>query len=204
MRPATYLFDLLVSTIFTEDYLDEDRDLWALGFSAIWVHGTDLPTLASDFSLDLTTRTPCSLSEILDHHISDGSYWVAEVGSWICVVPGVSDKFMLSLTADGRQALSFSMDIGGHEWLKYARDGRVVVAFEPTSWPDRVFGDDPHALDHMMEGLRFEISGPEVQENPVEPDESISSALALIGRITGTDMAADWIEALHSRIRPTA
>ncbi|MEU6411866.1 hypothetical protein [Microbispora sp. NPDC046933] len=124
--------------------------------------------------------------------------------------------------------------------------------------PYQAFGDDPHALDHMvtppspeedgfslspaevagvgggqaltdapsghaktvsgkrfpcrmnpavpsldlMEGLRFEISGPDVHENPVEPDESISSALALIGRVTGTDMAADWLEAPHSRIRP--
>src|SRR5690606_6025190 len=105
MQSATHLHDLLASTIFSEDF-DEGADLWSLGFSAVWIHGMDVTTLASHFSLDLTTRTPCYLSEILDHHISDGSYWVAEVGSWICVIPGISDEFMLSLTADGRQALS--------------------------------------------------------------------------------------------------
>ncbi|MFF4775806.1 DUF6461 domain-containing protein [Microtetraspora fusca] len=202
MYSATYLHDLLASTIFTED-LDADMDLWTLGFSAIWVHGADIETVASQFSLDLGTRTPCYLSDILDHNIDDGSRWVAEVGSWVGVVPGGSEEFMLSLTVDDRQALSFSIDISGKAWFTYARDGRMVVAFDPMSPDDRV-GDDPHALDHMMEGLRFEISGPEVHENYVETDESISSALALIGRVTETDMAADWFEALHSRARPTS
>ncbi|WP_405143859.1 hypothetical protein OG589_39875 [Sphaerisporangium sp. NBC_01403] len=41
------------------------------------------------------------------------------------------DEFMQSLTADGRQALSPSMDISGNAWFKYARDGRMVVAFDP-------------------------------------------------------------------------
>ncbi|WP_433376944.1 DUF6461 domain-containing protein [Streptosporangium sp. CA-115845] len=202
MRPETYLYDLLVSTVFTEG-LDAEMDLWALGFSALWIHGTDITTLASDFSLDPGTRAPCYLSEILDHNISDGSRWVAEVGGWICVVPGPSDddQFMKSFTVDGRQALSLSMYITGNDWFKYARDGRMVVAFNPT-WPDRAFGDDPRALDRMMEGLRFEVSGPEVHENHVEPPESISSALALIGRVTETNMAADWFEALHSRLSP--
>ncbi|MFC4533480.1 DUF6461 domain-containing protein [Sphaerisporangium dianthi] len=82
-------------------------------------------------------------------------------------------------------------------------DGRVLVAFNPAS-PGRRFGDDPHVLDRMMEGLRFEVVGPEVQEDFVDVDESIGSALALIGRVTGTDMAADWIEVSHSRIRGTS
>ncbi|SDG01241.1 hypothetical protein SAMN05421505_10198 [Sinosporangium album] len=47
----------------------------------------------------------------------------------------------------------------------YARDGRVIVSFNPT-WPDPVFGDAPHAPDHLMDGLRFQISDDEVLENP--------------------------------------
>ncbi|GAA4513727.1 hypothetical protein [Nonomuraea ferruginea] len=35
----------------------------------------------------------------------------------------------------------------------------------------------------------------------MEADESVSSALTLIGRITGTDLATDWFQARHSRIR---
>ncbi|MER5420776.1 DUF6461 domain-containing protein [Streptosporangium roseum] len=197
MQSRTYLYDLLVSTIFTEG-LDE-ADLWMLGFNALWIKGADLDTLAPAFHLDLATRTPCYLSEILDHHLDDGSRWVAEVNGWIGIVPALfdDDASLLSVTQGGRQALSFSMNIHGREYFKYARDGRMIVSFEPN-WPDRRFGDDPHALDHLIEGLRFQIADDDV--DPVEADESISSALALIGRITETDIATDWLQARHSRI----
>ncbi|GGL50131.1 DUF6461 domain-containing protein [Planomonospora parontospora] len=198
MQSRTHLYDLLVSTIFTEE-LDAEMDLWALGFCALWIKGADLGTLAPAFHLDLATRTPCHLSEILDHHLDDGSRWVAEVNGWIGIVPTLfdDDASLMSVTQGGRQALSFSMDIHGREYFKYARDGRMIVSFEPN-WPDRRFGDDPHALDHLMDGLRFQITDDDV--DPVEADESVSSALALIGRITETDIATDWFQARHSRI----
>ncbi|MEU4549406.1 DUF6461 domain-containing protein [Nonomuraea dietziae] len=200
MRSPTYLHDLLVSTLFTEE-LDHDMDLWSLGFSALWIKGADLDTLAQAFSLDLSTRAPSHLSEILDHNGDDGSLWVAEAGGWMGIMPARSDDaFLLSLTEGGRHALSFSMDINGHDSFKYIRDGDTIVSFRPT-WPDSKHGSDPHALDHLMDGLRFQVSG---DDNPVEEDESISSTLALIGRITETDMAADWLEAVHSRIGLTS
>ncbi|MEU4538153.1 DUF6461 domain-containing protein [Streptosporangium sp. NPDC023825] len=199
MQSRTYLYDLLVSTIFTEG-LDEG-DLWALGFCALWIKGADLGTLAPAFHLDLDTRTPCYLSEILDHHLDDGSRWVAEVNGWIGIVPGLfdDDASLMSVTQGGRQALSFSMNIHGRERFKYVRDGRMIVSFDP-GWPDRRFGDDPQALDHLMDGLRFQITDDGVLDNLVEGPESISSTLALIGRITETDIAADWFQARHSRI----
>lgn len=203
MQSPTYLYDLLVSTIFTEG-LDAEMDLWALGFSAMWIKGADLDTLAPALHLDPDTRTPCYLSEILGHNIDDGSDWVAEVDGWIGIVPARSDdEFLLSITDDGRQALSLSMDIHGRDYFKYARDGRMMVSFEPT-WPEERFGDDPHALDHLMDGLRFQITDGGVLDDRVEQDESISSALALIGRITETGIATDWFQARHSRIRPTS
>ncbi|MFI6455084.1 DUF6461 domain-containing protein [Streptosporangium amethystogenes] len=203
MQSRTYLHDLLVSTIFTEG-LDAEMDLWALGFSALWIEGAGLDALAPAFHLDLATRTPCYLSEILDHNIDDGSDWVAEVNGWIGIVPARSDEeFLLSITEDGRQALSLSMDIHNREYFKYARDGRMITSFSPT-WPEERFGDDPHALDHLMDGLRFQITDGGVLEDRVEQDESISSALALIGRLTETDIATDWFQAPHSRIRPTS
>ncbi|MFC3982777.1 hypothetical protein [Streptosporangium jomthongense] len=76
-----------MSTVFTEG-LDHDMDLWALGFGATWVQGMDAAAITAKFSLDPSTRTPCRLSEILDRNIDDGSVWVAEVGDWLCVVPG--------------------------------------------------------------------------------------------------------------------
>ena len=81
MRSSTYLHDLLVSTIFTEEL--DDPDLWMLGFSAMWVKGADLDVLAAAYGWDLGTRTACYLSDILDHNINDGSTWVAEVNGWI-------------------------------------------------------------------------------------------------------------------------
>ncbi|MEV0597275.1 DUF6461 domain-containing protein [Nonomuraea cavernae] len=129
---------------------------------------------------------------------------MAEVNGWIGIVPARSDdEFLLSITEGGRQAISFSMNIHGREHFKYAGDGRMIVSFEPT-WPEKRFGDDPHALDHLMDGLRFQITDGGGLDDRVEEDESISSALALIGRITETDIAADWFQAQHSRIRPTS
>ncbi|MEV4186602.1 hypothetical protein AB0J28_34765 [Streptosporangium canum] len=125
MQSRTYLHDLLVSTIFTEG-LDAEMDLWALGFSALWIKGATLDALASAFHLDLATRAPCYLSEILDHNIDNGSDWVAEVNGWIGIVPARSDEeFLLSITEDGREALSLSMDIHGREYFKYAREANA-------------------------------------------------------------------------------
>jgi hypothetical protein len=204
MRSPTYLHDLLVSILFTEG-LDADMDLWTLEFSAIWIKGMELDALAPVFSLDLPTRTPAHLSDTLDQNIDDGSLWVAEAGGWTGVVPAPrsDDDFMRSVTEGGRQALSLSMDIGNKAHFKYARDGRVIVSFNPT-WPDPAFGDDPHALDHLMHGLRFHLSPDEVLDNRVDREESISSALALIGRITETDIATDWFQAPHSHIGRTS
>jgi hypothetical protein len=202
MRSRTYLYDLLVSTIFTEG-LDGEMDLYALGFSAMWIKGADLDALATTLRLDLATRTPCYLSEILDHAIDDGSTWVAEVNGWIGVVPGHGDGERLrSITEGGREALGLRMDIGGHAYVEYARDGRMVVSFE-AFWPKRQFGDDPHALDHLMDGLRFEINDDDL-DDLVEDPESISSVLTLIGRVTETDIATDWFLARHSRVRPVS
>ncbi|MEV4110226.1 DUF6461 domain-containing protein [Nonomuraea sp. NPDC049695] len=200
MQSRTYLHDLLTSTLFTEG-LDSDMDLWALGFTTIWVKGADLDTLARTFGMDLATRTPSHLSEILDHAIHDGSRWVGEVNGWIGIVPAQADREVVrSLSEGGREALGFSMDINYNASFVYARDGRTIISFDPSS-PDERYGEDPHALDHLMDGLRFQIITE--SDNPddlVEIDESVSSALALIGRITETDIAADWFQAQHSRI----
>ncbi|MEZ7125378.1 DUF6461 domain-containing protein [Nonomuraea sp. AD125B] len=200
MESRTYLHDLLVSTLFTEG-LDADTDLWALGFSAMWIKGVGLDALAAAFDLDLATRAPCHLSEILDRNIDDGSTWVAEVGGWIGVVPAHADSERVrAVTEGGGEAIGLLM-YGSHASFDYARDGRMVVSFDPT-WPERRSGSDPHALDRLMDGLRFQISDDDVLDDRVEEMESISSALTLVGRITGTGIAADWFLAPHSRVRP--
>ncbi|NRQ40900.1 hypothetical protein HII36_55220 [Nonomuraea sp. NN258] len=202
MRSRTHLHDLLVSTIFTEG-LDAEMDLWVLGFSAVWIKGPDLDAVARAFSLDLATREPCHLSEILDHAIADGSHWVGEVDGWIGVVPGHGHReFLRSLSEGGGEAVGLCMDIHGHAYFDHARDGRIVVSFDPQ-WPQRRSGDDPHALDRLMAGLRFQISDGDVRDDPVEDPESISSALALIGRVIGSDLAEDWFLARHSRFGTT-
>ncbi|MEU4511177.1 DUF6461 domain-containing protein [Nonomuraea wenchangensis] len=200
MESRTYLHDLLVSTLFTEG-LDAEMDLWVLGFSAMWIKGVSLDALAAAFHLDLATRAPCHLSEILDRNIDDGSTWVAEVDGWIGVVPAHADRERVrSITEGGGEALGLLM-YDGHASFDYARDGRTVVSFDPL-WPERRSGSDPHALDHLMDGLRFQITDGGAPDDRVEEMESISSALALVGRVTGTGVAADWFLARHSRIRP--
>jgi hypothetical protein len=203
MQSPTYLHDLLVSTLFTEG-LDADPDLWSLGFSALWIKGADLEALARAFSLDLATRTPCHLSEILDHNIDDESRWVAEVKDWVAIVPTHGhSEFLRSISEGGRQALGLYMDINGNAYVDYAREGHMIVSFDPT-WPQKRSGDDLHALDHLMDGLRFQTGDDDVLDDLVEAPESISSALALIGRFTETDIATDWFLVQHSRIRPTS
>jgi hypothetical protein len=203
MQSPTYLHDLLASTLFTEG-LDGDMDLWALGFSAVWIKGAHLDALAPIYHLDLSTRTPCHLSDILDQNIDDGSHLVAEVGDWVSIVPASADReHLLSITAGGREAFGLSMDISNRTYFHYVHGGRLVTSFSPT-WPESRFGDDPYALDHLMDGLRFQISADDVFDDRVDREESVSSALALIGRFTGTDIATDWFEAQHSCIRPTS
>ncbi|WP_306870875.1 hypothetical protein [Streptosporangium brasiliense] len=54
---------------------------------------------------------------------------------------------------------------------------------------------DPHALDPYLEGLRFELgSGRE----GTSIEESISSALTLIGRITGREIDREWLDGTHT------
>ncbi|WP_061296522.1 DUF6461 domain-containing protein [Herbidospora cretacea] len=189
-----------MSTIFVEG--TDDVDLGMLGFDAVWVHGTDIATLSSEFELDPTTREPCYLSQILDRHLDDGSRWVAQVGGWICVVPAPyeGDEFMRAVTTGGRKAVSLGMDVSNREYFKYAEDSRLITAFDPA-FPSDAHGEDPRALDHLMAGLRFEINVEDDAQTWVETDEMLSSTLTLIGRITDTDMAADWFEARHSSMR---
>lgn len=59
-------------------------------------------------------------------------------------------------------------------------------------------------IPSRMDGPRFQISDPDVLDSRVDPEKSISSALALIERITETDIAADWLEAVRSRVGTTS
>jgi hypothetical protein len=197
MQSRTYLHDLLVSTLFTEG-LDSDMDLWALGFTALWVKGADLDTLARTFGMDLATRTPCHLSEILDHAIDDGSRWVGEANGWIGIVPAQADREVVRSVAEGGRGPRLQH---GHQLqrLLHLRPRRAHDRLLRPSSPAERYGDDPHALDHLMDGLRFQIITE--SDNPddlVEIDESISSALALIGRITET-AATDAEDERHLR-----
>ncbi|NJP96647.1 hypothetical protein HCN51_45695 [Nonomuraea sp. FMUSA5-5] len=53
------------------------------------------------------------------------------------------------------------MDISNRDDLHYARDWRLVTSFSPSQ-PELRVGDDPYELDHLMDGLRFQISADDV------------------------------------------
>ena len=61
-------------------------------------------------------------------------------------------------------------------------------------------GADPHALDTLMEGLAFQLDNPDDYgiEDPVTIEVSVTSALRLAGRITGREIDAKWLGAVHS------
>lgn len=77
------------------------------------------------------------------------------------------------------------MEISGYAYLEHARDGRMVASFEPCR-PKNRSGDDPHAFDHLMDGLRCQIRDGRVRDAPVEPLESIGSARWAPGAAAGT------------------
>ncbi|MFI6509843.1 hypothetical protein ACIBCT_19750 [Streptosporangium sp. NPDC050855] len=80
----------------------------------------------------------------------------------------------------------------------------VLDRHRNSRWITYRVGDDPYALDHLMDGLRFQISPDDVFDDRVDREKSVSSALTLIGRFTGTDIATDRSGAQHSCIGPTS
>jgi hypothetical protein len=83
--------------------------------------------------------------------------------------------------------------------LDWAGDGVVVASFA-IAWPTERGGTDPHALDTLMEGLAFQLDNPDDYgiEDPVTIQVSVTSALGLAGRITGREIDATWLGAVHS------
>jgi hypothetical protein len=164
---------------------------------------TGLLFLGSDIGSHLRTWGRRALSR-KHRGGDDGSRWVAEANGWVAIAPAHDHgEFLRSVTEGGRQALGLRLDINSNAYFDYAREGHVIVSFDPT-WPQERSGNDPHVLDHLMDGLRFQVSDDDVLDDFVEAPESVSSALALIGRFTETDIATDWFLAQHSRIRPTS
>ncbi|MGV9778023.1 DUF6461 domain-containing protein [Streptosporangium sp. NPDC003464] len=99
-----------------------------------------------------------------------------------------------ALSRDSGRALSVSWAINGDGTLDYATDGQMITSLT-VIYPALRDGADPHALDPSLEGLRFELgSGRE----GASIEESISSALTLIGRITGREIEREWLDGTHA------
>ncbi|MFD8527598.1 DUF6461 domain-containing protein [Streptosporangium canum] len=194
MKSAERLYDLLHS--YARFYGDEDDPL--AEFCAAWCEGIGVEEAARRLGADLDSRTDCDLRNIADA-AGGNVILVGPCGSWTLVfqIGGFDCARLQGLSAlsrDSGRALSVSWNINGDETLSYAIDGQMITRFTVT-YPALRDGADPHALDPYMEGLRFELgSGREGPSN----EEVISSALTLIGRITGREIDREWLDGTHA------
>ncbi|MFE0156497.1 DUF6461 domain-containing protein [Nonomuraea sp. NPDC059007] len=199
MRAEKRLYELL-----SEFGLDDEE---LPGFSALWAENISPGELARALGSADLTGVECGLDDI-DAHLAhlgddDGAAWIGPHGDWALAIQ-VADGCSLGATANllrvsrGRRAIGIHWDLGGNDKLAYAADGVLLTRFAP-SWPDSRTGENVRVLDPFMAGLRFQMDDPSDRAivNPVTFAESVSSALVLAGRVTGTELDATWLRNTH-------
>ncbi|GAA2420672.1 hypothetical protein GCM10010404_93770 [Nonomuraea africana] len=192
MRESERLYHLLRS------YDDSDQSLSE--FNAVWCEGLSTTEVARRLHADVATARPAMFRNWGPG--SDGSgEWdsgilVGSSGTWIVVFGDhrcVSDTALTALSRGGGRAVAIRWN--GAELLKYAVDGEMKVTINIVATQYRT-GSDPTLLDRHMGGLRFDIGGPD-NADPVDPRESFTSALVVIGRITGQEINKEWLDEPH-------
>ncbi len=197
MSPRTDLYDLLFSYVRSYD----DEVMPFAEFTAVWCEGIGAEELASRLGTDpesAAERTLTSVVDDLEMNEGDGLLLVGPAGAWTLVIQVVGydcalEENLCLLSRDGGRALSISWDIGGDTDLVYAIGGEIATKFSITD-PELRSGRTPGALDPLMEGLRFQLD----EDDPVV-EESLTSAFALAGRITGQEIDRTWLDSPHTR-----
>ena len=85
-----------------------------------------------------------------------------------------------NLSARGRTAC-FCRDVSAAMRFSHAVDGVVLAAFDPLLDPAPAEGADPACLDGLLAGLPFGL------------DAAEASAMALLERVTGVRVTAEWL-----------
>ncbi|MFC4062729.1 DUF6461 domain-containing protein [Planomonospora corallina] len=192
--------------------MDTSTGLWELltrygidydtPFRAIWCEGLDELEVARRLGADLGSARECGWQDIVTGSYSDGStegvVWVGrQAPGWIQVIQLEGHdcwrwQSWRALTRNGGRLLYLGwplFEVEGVEDLEYVVNGEVVTTLVVGD-PEERNGSDPNALDLYMEGLDF-IGDTSQAE--------ITSALRLIGRITGREIDQEWLEGTHTR-----
>jgi hypothetical protein len=114
--------------------------------------------------------------------VLDGGVLVAEHNGW----RGEEEAAALSTHA---RTTSFCRDVSAAMRFSHAVDGVVLAAFDPLLEPAPVLGADPGCLDDLLTDLPFGLHAAEV------------SAMALLERVTGVRVSADWLRRPQRAIR---
>ncbi|WP_433356210.1 hypothetical protein ACQP25_19350 [Microtetraspora malaysiensis] len=96
------------------------------------------------------------------------------------------------MTRDGGRLLYLGWplyELEGVEDLEYVVNGEVVTTLVVGD-PDERDGSDPNALDDFLDGLDFEGDTAAAE---------VTSALRLIGRVTGRELDEEWLNGRHTR-----
>ncbi|GAA3720217.1 hypothetical protein GCM10022224_102700 [Nonomuraea antimicrobica] len=196
MADRDRLYELLCSYDEVEDPLP--------AFYAVWCQGLAEQEVARRLGADLGSATAARFADCagiaLNIH-DDRAFLAGKAGRWIAVIGDrvcASDTALRSISSGGAKAISMGWEIGGPGVLVYASDGEVITQFKIAN-PLVRSGEDPGALDSYMTGLRFGLNDDRGGAlGPVEVAESITSALVLIGRVTGVEISRRWLNAGHT------
>ncbi|MEV0233613.1 DUF6461 domain-containing protein [Nonomuraea sp. NPDC050786] len=201
MPRPTDLYDLMVS-------FDLDSEEYS-GFHLVWAEGMGANELCRRLGGDPASAFRCDINNMARPDAEQGpNMWAGTANGWAQAL--LFDLFaspmsFLQQVSRGTRALSIRCGYDNYR-LDWAVDGVLVTCF-PIDWPTERGGFDPHALDPLMEGLAFQLDNPDDYsiEDPVTIEVSVTSALRLAGRITGREIDAKWLNAVHSRysLRPS-
>jgi Family of unknown function (DUF6461) len=154
------------------------------------VAGGTRETVLAGFGAELATETPATFEEAFNGFPSptyvlldvvSGGVLAVENNGWRGVEDGVASEL-----SRGAAVAAFYRNVNAVMTFVHVVDGIVLATFDP------LLDDVPSELATEGEGLPFGV------------DNAQASAFALLERLTGIRLEAEWLGAAHSRfdIRP--
>ncbi|MFC5825236.1 DUF6461 domain-containing protein [Nonomuraea insulae] len=199
MTSPTCLYDLICSYGDVEDLLPIPA------FCAVWCEGLSPQEVAGRLNADLSSAFRGSFRDNTSITMYGGYdervILVGRAGGWTLLIGDgecMSNTSMAMLSAEGARAIGMGWSMSGAGSVKYSVGGRLMTQFAITD-PESRSGWEPNYLDSHAAGLRFRLGDNwRHGDDAAETSESITSALVLIGRLTGREIDAAWLEAAHT------
>ncbi len=168
-----------------------------------WCSGLSVAEAATRLRADLASATPCTWERIEDGldpaSPREGVVWIGEQApNWVLIIAYEGHHLALhesqqSLTENGGELLYLGWPLyetEGMEDLEYVVDGRPTTSICLAA-PGIRSGRDPDALNAHLKGLALGADH--------DPDTISDAAFALVGRVTGEQLSAEWLRAEHTR-----